>query len=132
MNTNQDSLGPLILASSKIDLDLNKNPKLAHVQTLSLFIALQSQIQWRNLGTITLAMPGAPLHGGTKLHEYLFSKIRLKDGRRTKNYLGITEPELTTVNGQKIIRGITKAELTTVDGQKLKGAPSRQKPGGGR
>ena len=60
--------------------------------------------QWRNIGAVTLATPGAPLHGGAKLHEYLFSKIRvrLKDGRRTKIIGGITEPELTTVDGQKL------------------------------
>ena len=37
---------------------------------------------------------------------------------------GITESELTTVDGQKIIRSLTEADLTMVDGQKeLQGAP---------
>ena len=63
------------------------------------------------------------------MHEYLFSKIILKDGQRTKVLGGITEPELTTVYGQKIIRGITKADLTTVNGQNnYRGC---QKPGRG-
>ena len=77
--------------------------------------------QWQNTGTVTPATPGAPSQGGAKLHEYLFSKIILKDGQRTKVFGGITEPELTTVDGQKIIRGITKADFTTVDGQKIIG-----------
>ena len=46
-----------------------------------------------------------PLQGGTNLHEYLFSKIKFKDGRRTK-----------IVGGQKV------SILTTVDGQKNHGA----------
>ena len=67
---------------------------------------LQALVQWRNIGTVTPATPGAPLQGGAKLHEYIFSKIRLKDGRRTKKFIGgITEPELTTVDGQNIIGG---------------------------
>ena len=41
--------------------------------------------------------------GGAKLHEYLFSKIRLKDGRRTKNIGGITKADLTAVDRQKNI-----------------------------
>ena len=67
-------------------------------------------MQWRNIGTVTPDMPGGPLHGGTKLHGYLFSKIRLKDGRRTKKIIGgIAEPEFTTVDGQKNYRGRQKS-----------------------
>ena len=70
---------------------------------------LQALVQWRKIGTVTPATPGARLQGGAKLHAYLWSKIRLKDGRRTKKFIGgITEPELTTVNGQNIIGGAKK------------------------
>ena len=41
--------------------------------------------QRRNVGTVSPATPEAPLRGGAKWHAYLFSNIRLKDGRRTKN-----------------------------------------------
>ena len=61
---------------------------------------------WHNIGTVTLAMPGMLLEGGAKWH--LFLKIRLKDGRWTKNAGSQKESNLTTVNRQTNYRGYNK------------------------
>ena len=45
---------------------------------------------------------------------------------RQKIIGGITEAELTTVDGQKIRRGTTKVDLTTVDGQKKPGRGAKK------
>ena len=71
-------------------------------------------------------MPGAPLHGGTKLHEYLYSKSDSRMDDRQKIIGGRREAELTTVDGQKIRRGATKVDLTTVDGQKKPGRGAKE------
>ena len=68
----------------------------------------QPNPQWRNIGTVTPALPG-----GAKLHEYLFSKMRLKDGvndsRQTKNYKGYNKGRLNDGRRTKKISGAPKA-----------------------
>ena len=40
--------------------------------------------EWRNVGTVTPAIPGGAVTGDAKLHDYLFSQMRLKCGGRKK------------------------------------------------
>ena len=81
---------------------------------------------WHNIGTVTLAMPGMLLEGGAKWHP--FSKIRLKDGRWTKNAGGQKESNLTTVDRQSNFRGYNKDRHN--EGPQTKNHRGRKKPEG--